>query len=47
MKVLPSQIKINRNDLKIVFDNIIDNAIDALQNSSIKNIILRTYYKNH
>jgi len=41
------KLKINRNDLKMVFDNIIDNAIDALQNSSIKNIILRTYYKNH
>lgn len=41
------KLKINNNDLKMVFDNIIDNAIDALQNSSLKNIIVRTYYKNH
>ncbi|MDI6701214.1 MAG: HAMP domain-containing sensor histidine kinase [bacterium] len=41
------RLKINKNDLKMVFDNIIDNAIDALQNSSIKNIMVRTYFKNH
>jgi signal transduction histidine kinase len=41
------KIKINKNDLKMIFDNLMDNAIDALEKSTLKNIVIRTYYKNH
>ncbi|MEO0288899.1 MAG: HAMP domain-containing sensor histidine kinase [candidate division WOR-3 bacterium] len=41
------KIKINKNDLKMIFDNLVDNAIDALEKSTLKNIVIRTYYKNH
>lgn len=41
------KIKINKNDLKMIFDNLIDNSIDALEKSSVKNIVIRTYYRNH
>lgn len=44
-KDLPS-LKITVGDFKMIFENIVDNAIDAMEFSEIKNLIIRTYFQN-
>ncbi len=44
-KNLPS-LKIAIGDFKMIFENIVDNAIDAMEFSEIKNLTIRTYFQN-